>query len=455
MILYRLFRLVFRAAMQVFFSRIELEGIDNVPEAGPVLLVPNHTNALVDGLVVGCCLRRPVVMTAKTTLADNPVLAFMMRAANVVTLQRREDARNDREMAKNEDAFGRLLELLAAGQAVCLFPEGKSHSDPGLRPFRTGAARLAMTFVDGEQADKSLPIVPVGIHYQRKSRFRSRAWIGFGEPLDVRAWRRRNPQGDVRALTARLRERVKALTLSFDQRSRSETLLAAADLLSTGGEAPPELGLRPIPRVAEQLRLVHALQNGRARLMAIEPQSVAVLEQRVVAHRALLRQLAVAPHELFLPMHAGRAAFFVLRELELVLLGLPLALWGLINHLLPALLTGSLARKMTRDEDQFATNVIFVSVFLFPLFYSIQTAVAAQFLSAGWLLLYMISVPYCGAYAVSWFDRVRGAYRRSRTYLLWRSRPDLQRALAREGRDILSEIRRLNDLLEAGHGSAA
>jgi 1-acyl-sn-glycerol-3-phosphate acyltransferase len=452
-IAYRFLRLVFRMAMWAFFSRIEVEGIENVPDFGPLLLVPNHTNALVDGLMVGGCLKRPVTMTVKSTLASNPLLNLMIRAANVICFQRRQDVADAADLHVNKLAFARVLERLGQGGAICIFPEGKSYSEPHLQKFKTGAARIAFDYLDEYPAGAKLRIIPVGLYFQKKSGFRSRAWIGFGAPVDVDEWSQENPDLDAGDLTRWLEARVRELSLNFDQRARSDLFLRAADLLATQGAAPAELGLRPVPRLAEQVQLVHALQSGFEKLKDSEKDRLAALQGRIERYGEALSRHAVAPHEVFLPMHSGRAAFFLLRELELVALGLPMALWGLRNHLLPALLVMGVARKLTHEEDQFATNVIFVSVVAFPLSYILQVAIAAQFLAAGWLLLYMISVPYCGAYALAWFDRVRGAFRRSRSYLLWRVRPGLQQKLATEGRDIIFEIHRLDERLEADHGT--
>ena len=129
MIFYRVLRATFRLAMRGYFSRIEVEGLENVPETGPLLLVPNHINALVDGLIVGGCLQRPVTLTAKSTLAKNPVLAVLMRAANVVNFHRREDVAEGARPDANVSAMAEVRARLARGCAVCLFPEGKSHSD--------------------------------------------------------------------------------------------------------------------------------------------------------------------------------------------------------------------------------------------------------------------------------------------------------------------------------------
>jgi len=78
------------------------------------------------------------------------------------------------------------------------------------------------------------------------------------------------------------------------------------------------------------------------------------------------------------------AVLFLLRELELVFIGFPLALWGVINHLLPWLLVRQIARRLSTDTDHWATNVVYPSFVVFPLFYALQLVAAWIFLSPLW-----------------------------------------------------------------------
>ena len=61
---YRILRRLAYFSVRIFFRRIEVEGVENVPATGPVLLVPNHPNAIVDALVIVISLKRPVSVTA-------------------------------------------------------------------------------------------------------------------------------------------------------------------------------------------------------------------------------------------------------------------------------------------------------------------------------------------------------------------------------------------------------
>ena len=150
MIAYRILRAIGRLALRWFYREIEVVGLEHLPDTGPALLASNHPNALVDALVVGCTLRRPVTLTAKATLLENPVTRALLSAAGVVPLQRASDAvrssaGGDRRLdpARNADAFVAVLDVLEAGGIVLIFPEGTSHSDPALAPLKTGLARIA------------------------------------------------------------------------------------------------------------------------------------------------------------------------------------------------------------------------------------------------------------------------------------------------------------------------
>ena len=156
---YGLLRFLLGTAVGIFFRRIEVEGIENVPDTGPVLLLPNHPNALVDALVILMQLKRPVSLTAKSTLADNALLRFFIRVSKVILLHRKQDAGLGADRSRNVNALEECQRRLSQGAAICLFPEGQSHSDPSLRPFRWGAARIALEFTQTRISSEALKII--------------------------------------------------------------------------------------------------------------------------------------------------------------------------------------------------------------------------------------------------------------------------------------------------------
>jgi len=434
--------------LKLFFRRIEVEGRSQVPAAGPVLLVPNHGNALVDPLVLIVTLRRRLTLTAKNVLGRNPLAAALMARLGVIAFHRSEDVGQGADRKQNVRSLAQCREALGRGGALCIFPEGISHSDPHLRPFRTGAARIALDYAREDGNPGRLLVLPVGLLYTDKDQFRSSVWLRYGQPLDVALWLQQHPDADAHALTDEIRRRVEELTINFQDRRESLILSWGAEILAGGGAPPPPLGWAD-PPLAEDFQLLKRLQAGYRVLAQTRADEVEALTRRVRHYRAALKRLGIEPRDVYLPMHVGKAAFFLVREVELLAIGAPLALVGALNHAVPYYLVKDIARKLSRDKDHWATNVIYPSFVAFPLCYAVQIAAAWALLPAFWAALYTFTLPYTGYVALLYGDRARATWRRLRVFLYFLGNRSRQDELAREGRVIIAAIRDLAEQLSS------
>ena len=369
-VFYRLFRALSRIVLGLFFRRIDVEGRENIPETGPVLLVANHSNALVDPLVLLNALDRPVTVTAKNVLAKNALLGFLIRTLGVITFHRQQDVGQGAEVRKNVESLRQCRKRMADGGAVCIFPEGVSHSDPHMRHFLAGPARLAMDFIRKNSDAGDLTISPVGISYTEKDRFRSSVWLRFGPALSASQWLQQHPESKPADLTAELRRQIEQLTVNFETRRESLVLTWAADIVATGARNPLPLdGEEASP--ADWFRLLGRLQDGYRQLTDSAGKQLEALSTRIRKYRSELKRRGVAPAEVYIPLHLGRAVLFVVRELELLLVGAPLALFGIIHHLIPYGIVRAVARKLSTDKDHWASNVVYPSFVIFPLYYAL------------------------------------------------------------------------------------
>jgi len=438
-VLYRLLRAYFRLALQVFYRSVEVEGLENVPEAGPVLFTPNHANGLLDPMFIALALDRPIWLTAKSTLADNPLVRWLMRAGNVIAFHRMQDVGQGADPRANLAALDAVAERLRAGGAVVIFPEGQSHNDPGLRPFKRGVARLAYDYVAAGNAG-GLQIVPVGLWFEDKDAFRTRAWVRFGPPIDAGAWRAARPSAPAQALTAELQAAVDAAAITFADRREVLLLGWAAEIAETGGRAPAPLG-REGPRLGVRARLVERLRRGYRLLATAEARDFEPLVDRVAAYRRRLRRLGITPAEVYLPVDAPRAARFVVREVAVGLAGLVPALWGIAAHALPALTIGVVASVLARRNRELPTTVVFTALVVVPVWYAILAVALGLALPWPLALALWLAAPPCGWLALAWLGRVASAVRRAATFLHFVRQPVLQAGLAAEGRAIIEGMR--------------
>ncbi|RDW88980.1 putative CTR1 suppressor protein [Coleophoma cylindrospora] len=80
--------------------------------------------------------------------------------------------------------YDAVFDRLSAGGAVGIFPEGGSHDRTELLPLKAGVAIMALGSL-AANPDSGLKIIPCGMNYFHAHKFRSRAVVEFGNPIDI------------------------------------------------------------------------------------------------------------------------------------------------------------------------------------------------------------------------------------------------------------------------------
>jgi 1-acyl-sn-glycerol-3-phosphate acyltransferase len=436
MIAYRTLRALGRLALRWFYREVEVVGLEHLPDTGPVLLASNHPNALVDALVVGCTLRRPVTLTAKATLLENPVTRALLRVAGVVPLRRASDASRagggrdgGLDPARNADAFAAVLDVLEAGGIVLIFPEGKSHSDPALAPLKTGLARIA-TMARVERRLPSVPIVPVGLTFERKWEPRSRVLMHLGPPIVAGAEKPGQPN-DIAALTNRVDLGLRAVTLNFRSADEARRALSISTVLAEVLDEFRPLHA-PDPPLENRVRIAHrvaAIAPQLSELSAAVQPRVEQFVSRLASFERLVETNDIAASDVQMTSAATAGAWFAIRELFIVVVAGPFALWGRVNHWVPVRIARTIAFRMSRTLDEPAMNTIVAGLVLVLTFYIVQVSLVAWWL--GWIaaVLYAISLPPSATWDFRYGDRLRHAAARVRTYLRFRRDPGFHQRL--------------------------
>jgi glycerol-3-phosphate O-acyltransferase / dihydroxyacetone phosphate acyltransferase len=435
----RLLRLLFRRALRIFFRRIEVAGIENVPEDGPVIFVVNHPNSLVDPLLLLCFAPRRVSFLAKAPLFDMFLVGWVVRSFGSIPVHRRQDAGTD--VSKNRETFDAARRLLASGGTLALFPEGASHDAPRLLPMKTGAARIALGAA--ARMGAALSIVPAGLFYTRKGTFRSAALVLFGPPLSVfpaelDAEGEPRP-GDVRALTETIGDALGSLVL------QSET----ADALDLVRRAQRIFEGAPEPALAEELQLSRRFVDGRRALAARDPARLERIRDTIHRFEADRREAGLTLADLE-PGRIGPRAFLRLLAQNLgALLLAPLAAVGTVVHYPAYRLVGFLARRMAhKHEDVLSTVKVGMSMLVFPATWAAGAYAAYRLAGWPWAAATLVLLPISGWAALRFAEALDSILARAWALVhAAAARTALKRLLARR-EAIRREIRRIAEDLE-------
>ena len=450
--LYQLLRRTAAIALRWYYSDVTVQGPERVPRDGPLLIVANHPNALIDPLLVGTAVPRRVLLTAKATLFERPALGWLLRAVGVVPLRRAKD--EARETAtlpivpdRNAQAFAQVTVALRARQVVLLFPEGISHDDPMLAPLKSGAARMALqAHGDGVAG---LRLLPIGLVFEEKERPASRVLVRIGEVLDLDAWLATHAP-EPHELTEALEARLRAVTLNFASPERAARAVHLARVLVSLVGAPSID--QPTSLDAEAttaLRIdaaVGALADASPRVTAAADALVSRLDE--IDHE--LRHRGIHLADVRISTRLPDAAAFVAREGPLAFLAGLAILLGWATHWIPLRAARAVAmRSLTHDSsrDQPAMRTILFGLLAVVLWYVAQFVVLAHLagplVAVGWL-----GVTFAAAHALRLRGgRLRRALRRARSFLALRADSSLQPRLVAAVDALLEDARALERAL--------
>ena len=437
--LYTVVRFIAGIALDWFYRDLAIEGAERIPRTGPLLIAVNHPNQLIDAMVVLRLAPRRVRMTGKATLFEHPILRAVLRWYGVVPLRRmRDEAARDPAAApdprRNREAFRELVDTLAAGGAVLIFPEGTSHHQPQLAPLRTGLARVALQ-TRVERQLRGLRIQPVGLIFERKWAARTRILARVGAPIDLDAWCAEHEGADaadgaVDLLTARVDAALRELTLNFASVEEAEQVLGIARVLSGVFDARVRSLGEGGPPLTDEARIARRIAEIGAALRASAPERVADFLGRLESFRVALDVRDLPVTELGITPDFSSGARFAVREILLAALVLPLAWWGRLNHWLP--LTLAQSRRTSRTPEDPAMHTILAGAALVLLAYAAQTTLVGMLAGPWWAIAYLASLPFAATIDLRLRDRLRHARDRIRTYFLFRREPRLQARLRDE-----------------------
>lgn len=378
--------------VHLFFRQIRATGLQHLPKTGVAIVVANHPNGLIDPVVLRIAAGTPLGFLAKSTLFGNPLGRIALAAFAGLPVYRPRDGA---DTSQNDRTFALARQRLLDGNWLALFPEGTSHSDPAMRPLKTGAARLALSFAEAHPL-QPLALVPAGLLYEAKGTFRSAVAVHFGEPIELDEFARRHGTDFAAAqkLTAELHEALAAVVLQADSQLFLRGLLAVAAW--TNPQAAGDLAVRQA--------LAQSLAEAWQRLVANDQQAAIAIVERVRRFDQELTAAGIAdPWQMDAPPPTAgqlfRGGFSLLAWLPLAVIGAVLG-WPMYRAIRP------LAERIAGTEtDLVGTVKLLLGLLALPAWWAAEASAAGWCCGAAVALAVGALGPLCGYAALAWSER--------------------------------------------------
>jgi 1-acyl-sn-glycerol-3-phosphate acyltransferase len=211
---YAILRYYVDITLKLSYRNIRYVGRENIPQDGAVIYAPNHTNALMDALVILAMDRRAKVFVARADIFKFPILAKIFTFLKIMPIMRMRDGLD--EVRRNNETIEKAVDVLRDKVPFCIFPEGQHQAKYSSLPLSKGIFRIAFQAQE-MMPDVPLYIVPVGIRYGNFFRFRSTVSVHVVEPINVgefiAAHKEQTTQEQMNIMREDLTERMKSSIL--------------------------------------------------------------------------------------------------------------------------------------------------------------------------------------------------------------------------------------------------
>jgi len=435
-------RLLVRSMLAVYFSRIDSFHPDRVPVTGPVVFASNHPGSITDAFIIGTTLPRRVHFVGTVRLFRAPPLAWLLRQCGVIPINRRQDDPTAmRTVARTFEACDRVLE---DGGAIGIFPEGVTYEDASLKPVKTGTARLTLALEARHDGHLGVTIVPVGLTYSAKERYRTRVLVHFGEPIGVAAWlpRYRDQEREaIRDLSDHLAARLSALIVDLQSLGQARIVESVRrlylDRLRVGRSVVGDM-----PAQARDLLLTQGIAQALQHFQEHDSERLERFLGDLSRYERRLDRLRLSDGEVRdLSRSGGVVRYF---STAVLLVGLaPLALYGWLHRWPPLRVVTLVIERLTHEEARRAQTphaTMLAGLVAFGGFYALYVTLVWRWFGVWPAFWYALSLPASGLLAHSWVRAARRYRRRVRAAAVLLRAPFATRVIRRSRARLLAQL---------------
>jgi len=380
---------------KIYYRRVQVFHEGELPANIPLILAPNHQNALMDALNVLTNLRQQPVFLARADLFRKPAMAKLLTSLKLTPIFRIRDGKET--LKQNDEVFESSVGILERKNIITMFPEGNHGDREILRVLKKGIPRIAFLSEQKHLFTLGLRIIPVGITYSNYYKFRSSVFIYFGKPFGIDDFRQsfeKNPPLAFTAFNEKLAEELKKVMIHIDddRQYQSLQLLREIDQNRLLSEKKIRKGDLKALFFASK-KIISKLENFRV----TDDAGYQKIIEKAETYRRTLRKLKL--DDKLLSSEKPRLFTVFMQTVTMTILS-PVFIYGFVFNFLPYKIPLWFCKSKIKDK-QFYSSVAFgfSALLTFPLFYFVYLILALSLVKFSTALILFLLLPVTGLFA--------------------------------------------------------
>lgn len=361
-----------------------------------LIFAANHQNSLIDALAVLSSRRWQPVFLARADIFKKSTLNKILTFLKILPVYRIRDGYQNLQL--NDDVFRKTLDVLKNHNGIGILPEGNHFGQRRLRTLKKGIARIAFQAEDATNNELKIQIIPVGLNYSNYVNLRSKLLIRFGKPIDISKHLelyRQNPALAYNSLIEELEVGMKAEMIQIDDEAFYEEYEMLREIVTPAYLKEKKLPKSHNSQFEADKRMIAAIDKQKIS----NPSQFQTLMGDVKTYSGLVDEAGITLGSI---QTTNLKLWSLLIKIPLLLITLPLFVFGYVNSIIPVAGAFLLSKKI--KDPQFVSSIRFVvGMFLFPIAFIVQTFLFWAISGSGlYALCYLVSILLGAVIAYNW-----------------------------------------------------
>ena len=399
--IYRFLKFTVGIGIRFYYKEVKVLNSKSLSHDGPLIIIANHPNTLMDAMMIGFASKQPIYFMAKGTLFNSKFKLWLLQKLNMIPINRQGEKTT--AGVSNQGSFDACYKVLESGKTLVVFPEGTSFQERHLRELKPGTARIALEVEKRSEGKLNLRVVPLGLNYLKAEKFRSSVLINVGQQISVIDYLDQfkvDAGKTARKLTEKFRVNLEHVLVNSESKEQENLVDELSELLTSKYIKTDEKG------VEGDISFLKEIRNKVEEIQLTEPWKIAEIQLLIQNLQWRFRKLNIRAD--FLDRRFRSKMFFrqILFSIFFLIIGLPVFVFGFIHNVIQYKLTDFLVPRITKDIEYYAPISVLLGLFFYPIFYFSFLFTVDLFIDLDFWekLLYFSLMPITGLLANS-FNR--------------------------------------------------